>query len=125
VEYAGRVSREDLAELYAGARFAVVPSIWPEPLGRAVLEAAFSGVPVVATRAGGISDAVEDGTTGLLVEPRDDAALAEAMVRLWQDPELAGTMGDAAGRLVRERFSPSHIARGAEEIYATALSRAG
>jgi glycosyltransferase involved in cell wall biosynthesis len=71
----------------------------------AVLEAGASGLPVVATRHGGIADVVSDGETGLLVEERDVAAMARAMLRLLRDPAEAAALGAAARRRVREQFS--------------------
>jgi glycosyltransferase involved in cell wall biosynthesis len=58
-------------------------------MGRVVVEALCRGRPVVATRVGGIPDLVRDGENGLLVEPGDTAALAEALVRILGDRELA------------------------------------
>lgn len=73
------------------------------PVG--VLEAGASGLPVVATRHAGIPDVVLEGETGLLVEERDVSAMAERMLRLARDPELAARMGRAARRRVAENFS--------------------
>lgn len=105
----GRVPRERIAALYAAARFAVVPSIWPEPFPRAATEALSAGVPVIGTRAGGIPDAIVDGETGLLVEPRDAAALAAAMVALWRDPERGRRLGEAGRADVAARFSRASV----------------
>jgi glycogen(starch) synthase len=117
IDYRGWIARSALGSLYAGARLAVVPSIWPEPLPRAALESASAGVPVVATRVGGIPEVVVDGTTGLLVEPRDPSALAAAIVRLWHEPELARRLGAAARDRAATEFGPDRIARRAEELY--------
>jgi glycosyltransferase involved in cell wall biosynthesis len=124
VEYLGRVDRARVAALYAGARLAVVPSVWPEPLGRSVLEAALCGVPSVASAAGGLPDTIEDGTTGLLVPPRDADALAAAILRLWRDPALAASLGAAAARHVAERFGAARIGERAERLYVDALAAA-
>jgi glycosyltransferase involved in cell wall biosynthesis len=71
----------------------------------AVLEAGASGLPVVATRHGGIADVVLHDQTGILVEERDIPATAEAMCRLIENPGLAGKMGQAARRHIAEQFS--------------------
>jgi colanic acid/amylovoran biosynthesis glycosyltransferase len=71
----------------------------------AVLEAGATGLPVVATRHGGIADVVTDGETGLLVEERDVAGMARQMLRLLRDPAHAAALGGAARRHVREHFS--------------------
>jgi len=61
--------------------------------------------PVVATRHAGIPEAVEHGRTGLLVSPGDAPALADALERLWANPELRAEFGASARRLADERFS--------------------
>jgi glycosyltransferase involved in cell wall biosynthesis len=122
VEYVGRVPRAQLARLYAEARFAVIPSIWPEPLPRAVLEAAHAGVPVVAAATGGIPETVESGETGLLVEPHDAAALARAMVELWDDAPRARAMGEAARQLAEERFAAAVVCAQAEQLYSSLVA---
>ena len=73
------------------------------PLG--ILEAGASGLPVVATRHAGIPDVVAEGETGFLVEERDARGMAEHMLRLARDPDLAGRLGAAARRRVAENFS--------------------
>lgn len=71
----------------------------------AVLEAGASGLPAVATRHGGIADVVADGETGLLVEERDVAGMAQSMLRLLRDPAGAAALGAEARRRVCEQFS--------------------
>ena len=88
-----------------------------EGLGQALLEAAASGVPVVATRHGGIPEAVEDGRTGYLVPERDAAALAGALDVLLASEALRCSFGDAARRLARERFDLHRQTRGLEQLY--------
>ncbi len=75
-------------------------------LPNVLMEAAAMGLPVVATRVSAIPEAVEDGVTGLLVEPRDRKALADAIARLATDGALRRRMGEAAARAARARFSP-------------------
>jgi glycosyltransferase involved in cell wall biosynthesis len=122
VEYVGRVPRSRLADLYRGARLAVVPSIWPEALGRAALEASAAGVPVVASRAGGLPEVVIHEETGLLVAPRDVTALADAVARLWTDEAFARTLGEAGRRRISGAFSTDSISARAEILYASLLS---
>src|SRR4029079_914561 len=74
------------------------------------LEAMAAGLPVVAARAGGLTELVEDGTTGLLVTAGDAKALAAAITTLLQDPAKAAAMGTAARERVRENFLVSHNA---------------
>jgi glycosyltransferase involved in cell wall biosynthesis len=117
--------REDLATVLGAADAVAVPSKRPEPLGLVALEAGAVGLPVVASAAGGLAEAVLDGKTGLLVPPGDHRALAAALRRLADDPQLANRLGQAAVRHVRERFSHERMVREVEELYERLLERAG
>ncbi|RFC48161.1 MAG: Glycosyltransferase involved in cell wall bisynthesis/VanZ like family protein [Verrucomicrobia bacterium] len=79
--------REDVVALMHAVDVVVHCSTQPEPFGRVIAEAQLCGVPVIAARAGGVLDIVEDGNTGKLVNPGDPAALAEAMRFLNDFPE--------------------------------------
>jgi glycosyltransferase involved in cell wall biosynthesis len=92
----GFVSRDELDRLYAGAAIVVCPSR-REGFGMACAEAMAHGKPVVASDVGGLRDLVVDGETGLLVPPRNPAALRAAIDRLLADPDLRRRLG-AAGR---------------------------
>ena len=70
-----------------------------------VLEAMSVRLPVIATRVGGIPEAVLDGVTGVLVEPRDCESLARAIRRLSVDGDLRRSMGEAGFQRVRKQFS--------------------
>ena len=87
--------------------FFVFPT-YREGLPRVVLEAAAAGIPVVSTTATGVVDVVSDGLTGLLVPPGDAAALAEAVDRLLEEPEMARRMSRAATQTIREHFDNSY-----------------
>ena len=82
-----------------------------------LLEAMAAGCPVVATRAGGIPDLVEDGVNGLLVEPGDRDALALALHRLLVDRDLAARLGRAARETVRRRFTAEHALARLDQLY--------
>ncbi len=97
--------RPEAADLLAGADVCVVPSTWQEAFGLAALEPAARGVPVIGSRVGGIPEVIEDGVTGLLVEPADVDGLAAAMVELLDHPERRMEMGRAGRRLAQERFA--------------------
>jgi len=92
-----------------------------EGLGLVLLEAAASGVPVVATRHGGIPEAVEDGSTGYLVPERDAAALGAALDALLAGDSLRARMGREARQLVRERFDLRRQTDRLEQLYAAVL----
>ena len=70
-----------------------------------ILEAGATGLPVVSTRHAGIPDVVIEGETGLLVDEHDDTSMAQHMIRLAQEPELAGRMGKAAREHIQKNFS--------------------
>lgn len=100
VQATGWLSRDQIAALYAAAQVLVVPSRW-EGFGLVAVEAMRAGRAVIASRVGGLPEVVEHGVSGLLVEPGDAAALADALERL--SGERLQAMG-AAGRLRFERL---------------------
>jgi len=99
--FAGR--RDDTPEVIRALDVLVNASM-EEPFGRSVLEAHASGVPVVGTRSGGIPEFVEDGRTGLLVPPGDEAALAAALDRLLGDAALRERLAGAGRAQAEARF---------------------
>lgn len=94
-----------------------------EGLGVSLLQAAAAGVPIVASRAGGIPEAVRDGVNGLLVPPGDVPALTQALDRLLGDPDYAAGLGRAGRRLVAEEFSIDRMVEGNRRVYAAVLDR--
>jgi glycosyltransferase involved in cell wall biosynthesis len=106
--------RTDIPELLAACDLVVLPSV-AEALPTALIEAAASGRPVVATRVGGIPEVVVDRVTGLLVPPNDRTALVEAIATLLLDGARARGYGAAARRLAQQRFAiETQIARTVE-----------
>jgi glycosyltransferase involved in cell wall biosynthesis len=101
----------------------VQPSLC-EGLGSSVLEAMACRLAVVASRAGGLQEAVEDGVTGLLVAPGDEAALAAAVLGLLSDPPRAAAMGAAGRARVEERFSVDAMLEGHLAVYRRAATAA-
>lgn len=91
-------------------------SSWGEGMGSVLIEAMAAGLPLAATRAGGIPEVVEDGANGLLVPPRDPEALAGALLRLLEDEPLRRRLA-AGGRERLPRFGLKAAARSMEELY--------
>lgn len=94
-----------------------------ESFGRAALEAAMAGLPVVAFAVGGLGEIVVDESTGLLCPPEDTAAFASALERLVKNPALAARMGAAARERAIDQFSFEAAARNYEAALATAAGR--
>jgi phosphatidylinositol alpha-1,6-mannosyltransferase len=114
VRFAGQVPFAHLPAYYSLADAFVMPSREARPdvegFGLVFLEAGACGTPVVGARAGGIPDAVQDGTTGLLVPPADPKALADALTRLLTTPELAEHLGRGGRHHAVHEASWDHVA---------------
>jgi glycosyltransferase involved in cell wall biosynthesis len=113
----GFVDQSTLTSLYAACDVVLLPSTWPEPLGWATLDSGRHAKPIVATRVGGIPEAVDDGVTGLLVEKGDAFAMSEALARILDDPEWAAGLGQAARSHILGRFGEDAVRRQLESLY--------
>jgi glycosyltransferase involved in cell wall biosynthesis len=107
--------RDDIEELMQIFDVLVLPSL-NEGMGRVLVEAMASGKPVVASRVSGIPDLVKHGRTGILVPPADEDALANAIMRLVNNPQEAKSMGEL-GRFHSLRFSLETMVEKIDEIY--------
>jgi glycosyltransferase involved in cell wall biosynthesis len=95
-----------------------------EAFPNSVLEAMAAARPVVATDVGGTPDAVHEGTTGLLVRPSDPSRLADAILRLYQEPALRAKLGNAACAAARAGYSAETVIRQVEALYTRLAGRA-
>ncbi|MHA6795473.1 glycosyltransferase [Pseudonocardia bannensis] len=119
VRWVGTVCGEDRDELVGSARASLFPIDWEEPGGTAVVESLALGTPVVGFRRGCLPELVEDGRTGLLVDPGDEDALADATGRVAAlDP---GVCRQEAAR----RFTPARMAERYIRLYERVLARRG
>lgn len=116
VIFAGPKARAELRYCYAAADL-FVTTPWYEPFGITPLEAMACGTPVVGAAVGGISYTVRHGETGLLVPPRDPAALARAVTRLLGDEPLARRLANRARRWVHQRFTWDRVCDEAADLY--------
>jgi glycosyltransferase involved in cell wall biosynthesis len=114
--------RRDMRAVYADLD-AVVLSSLNEGSPVAIIEAMAAGRPVISTDVGGVSEVVESGRSGLLVPPRDAAALANAVTLVLSDPVAANRMGQAAREAVYPKYSSSRLISDLEQLYLS-LARA-
>lgn len=121
VLFAGRKSREEL-KYYYSASDVFVTTPWYEPFGITPLEAMACGVPVVGSKVGGIKYSVQDGQTGLLVEPNNPEQLAQALFTLYQNPDLRELFAEQ-GKTRVAQFRWDKIAASLLFVYEEVLSR--
>lgn len=123
-EFVGSRAAGDMPAVYRRAKVLVLPSTTDaEAFGIVLIEAMASGLPVVASDVGGIPNVVESQRTGLLVPPGDIDALAEALVHLSHNPEVAARMG-ATGRLTAvRRYNPEQLAEDSFRMLSRAAER--
>jgi L-malate glycosyltransferase len=103
VVFMGDVPHAQVSSIFERCALFVLPSR-SEPFGIVLLEAAWHGKPIVATRVGGVPEIITDGTDGLLIEADDPKDMARRIVMLLRDPERAARLGRAAHRTLHERF---------------------
>jgi glycosyltransferase involved in cell wall biosynthesis len=123
IELVGRLSTQETLEQMRSARAVIVPSEWHEPFGRVVIEAFATGTPVIAARAGGITELVEDGRTGWLVAPGAPAELARAVSECWQDDTRHRWMQREARRAFETRYTADANYRMLMQVYRSAIVR--
>ena len=118
--YDGLATREDLRAFLHLATALVLPSL-EDNCPMAVLEAMAAGVPVVASRVGGLPDLIEEGQIGFFCNPLEAASMAAAIEQVLVNPSTAGVAARQASQRARERFHPEVIARRHLEIYTEVL----
>ena len=112
----GLLDEELLVSAYNSCDMLVLPSEY-EAFGLVLAEAMACGRPCIATRVGGVPEVVDEGRTGMLVPPRDPAALAEAMIEILSDPEKGRRMGEAGRAKALREFTVERMADRMLEIY--------
>ena len=109
--------QEDVAPWLALMEVVAMASYAHEGVPQAVLQALAMAKPVVGTTVGGIPEVIVPGETGLLVPPKDAAALAAALRRLDEQPELRTEMGRRGRELVKQKYSLEQMALAVERVY--------
>ena len=116
-----RETTHDIPALLAELDLLVLASRTPEAFGRVLVEAGSCGVPVVATRVGGVVEVVGDGKDGLLVPPQDPVALSEAILRILKDPGLGETLSRNFRAKIEKEFSLETMVEKTLRVYQEAL----
>jgi glycosyltransferase involved in cell wall biosynthesis len=113
--------RDDVASLMAASDLFVLPST-RESFGLVILEALALGIPVIATRVGGVPEVIRTDETGILAEPRDAEALARAMIWALTSPAQAGQLARQGQAMVRQRFSVEAMVKATSCVYHEVMS---
>jgi glycosyltransferase involved in cell wall biosynthesis len=117
LELTGHLARDEMEERLRLAWVQAVPSISHEPFPNVATEAMMRGVPVVASRIGGLPEIVEHGETGFLVPPGDSVGLGDALTELVTNRQQAERMGRAGRERARRRFSMEQTVSRFERLY--------
>ena len=121
IHFTGWLPPSEVTAWYQSADIQVIPS-WYEPFGMVVLEGMLHGLALVASDLGGPAEILEHGRTGLLVPPRDAAALTAAVLSLLEDAELRRRLASAAAAEVRRRWLWPRIVERLRAIYLEAAA---
>jgi glycosyltransferase involved in cell wall biosynthesis len=125
VDFLGHIPHQRVPDILSSMDIFVMPSVWPEAFGVCAVEAQATGLPVIATRVGGIPEVIQDGLTGILVEPRHVDQLTEAIAILIQNPQLRQKMGRAGRRWMEQHYDWAENARMMEDLYRDMLRSNG
>ncbi|MEE8360383.1 MAG: lipopolysaccharide heptosyltransferase II [Candidatus Omnitrophota bacterium] len=114
--------QDDVPKVLSQLDLLVLPTITPEAFGRVIIEAQACGVPVVATKVGGVVELVEDGVNGLLVPPEDVRSLQDAIVKIAKDKDLAQRLSEN-GRENAKKYSFNKMATETIGLYEEVIER--
>jgi len=117
IKFAGRVSAQELTNLYDWCDVVVVPTITPEPFGRVAVEAMSRGRPVIGTATGGLAEIIDDGQTGYLVPHGTPSAIAEKLLILQNQRDLVAEMGTRGLEKCKTVFDQKLIAEQVFDVY--------
>jgi glycosyltransferase involved in cell wall biosynthesis len=116
--------RTDVPTIISNLDVSVLSSI-NEGFSNVILESMAASKPVVATKVGGSPEMVTNGVTGYLVPPADSQSMANAIIKLLQNPDEAKTMGAAGRKIVQEKFTVEAMVKSYERLYVSLLEDRG
>ncbi len=117
IVFKGLLSHREVQKLYAEIDAVLIPSLWPEPFSRVLLEAYQHGVPVIATAVGGNADYVADGVTGYLVNPTDAAASIASAITKLKNKRHCAQLGKQARAYYTTNLAPDETLKKIEALY--------
>lgn len=117
IVFTGYLPHEKLKYLYSAVDMVAFPSAWPEPFGLVMLEAMASGTCLVASAVGGVPEVVERGINGVLVEPSDASALAQAICSVLNEPEAMYRMEIAARQNIIDGYTWRRLVGELESVF--------
>jgi glycosyltransferase involved in cell wall biosynthesis len=121
VKLLGRLEHKELEAFYQNAKFLVVPSKWYEVFGMVTLEAMSFGLPVIASKIGGLPELVKNNKSGLLIDPDNPEDLAKKIKLLWENQNLCIKMGQEGKNNVFQEHSENIYFERIMKIYNTAI----
>jgi lipopolysaccharide heptosyltransferase II len=114
-------NQKDIPNILSHLDLLVLATTTQEAFGRVIIEAQAAGVPVVATAVGGVIDIIEDQKTGLIVPPSDPQAMADAIMKVQKDKELARQLAENGYKKVKEKYNVELMVKNTLDLYKDAL----
>lgn len=115
-------NQRDVAGVLSNLDLLTLATTAQEAFGRVIIEAQASGVPVVATRVGGVVDIIEDEKTGLLVPPADPSSMAQGIMKIYLDVQLAKRLAEEAYKKIKEKYRVELMVKNTLDVYQEALA---
>ncbi len=115
-------TQRDIPAILSNLDLLVLATTTHEAFGRVIIEAQAAGVPVVATEVGGVVDIIENEKTGLLVPPADPKGMAEAVIKIFKDPDLARNLAENAYKKVQNFYNIELMVKNTLDVYKDALT---
>jgi lipopolysaccharide heptosyltransferase II len=110
-------TQKDIPEILSHLDLLVLATTTQEAFGRVIIEAQACGVPVVATAVGGVVDIIDNAKTGLLVPPADPAVMADAIIKIFKDKDLAQEMAENGYKKVKEKYNLELMVKNTLDVY--------